>query len=423
MAKVIQILLAAIAIASLPSILMAEDAPITYTLDNAVAAQFDRSVADTISLAQIPAPPFDETNRANAFAQLLTEAGISNVKQDPEGNVLGLLTTGRQRGNVIVVAAHLDSVFPAGTNVQVQRAGDRLTAPGVADNARGLAVMLAIVRSMVTTALRTETDILFVGTVGEEGAGNLRGVRYLLTQGEYTSRVSAFIALDGINPARIVNQSVGSRRYRTTFSGPGGHSFSAFGTVNPVHALAYTVTALQATEVPTSPRTTYSASLISGGTSVNAIPADAVLEVDLRSEDQQQLERLEAAYLAGAASAVTQENTARGRDARVISVRHELTGDRPAGRTNTDHPLVQLAIRVLTDHAFEPNLAGASTDSNIPMNLGIPALTLSVGGRSAGEHSLSEWLELPRPETVRAMQAVASIIERAANLSWPRAAN
>ncbi|MBA4306889.1 MAG: peptidase M20 [Sphingopyxis sp.] len=391
-------------------------------LHRLVAEQFERSVADTIALTEIPAPPFAEGDRANAFVRMLTDAGLADVGRDREGNVLALLPSGRRRGNVVVVAAHLDSVFPGGTDVRVRRSGQRLTAPGVADNARGLAVLLAVVRSMVSVGIQTQTDILFVGTVGEEGAGDLRGVRYLLTEGEYRERVTAFIALDGINPARVVNRSVGSRRYRSAFSGPGGHSYSAFGTVNPVHALAATVTSLQAIAVPATPRTTYSASIISGGTSVNAIPAEAVLEVDLRSESQQHLEQLEASYLSGAASAVATENVARGSAGRLVSVTHQLTGNRPAGETSPSHPLVALAVQSLSEHGFQAQLAAASTDSNIPMSLGIPALTLGVGGRSEGEHSLSEWLELPQSETQRAMQAIALIILRAARagIAGPR---
>jgi len=238
----------------------------------AVDRDHDRIVADNIALAQIAAPPFKEAPRGAAFANLLREAGLTEVARDSEGNVTGL-RRGVGGGPLVAIAAHLDTVFPEGTDVRVRREGTRLSAPGVGDDARGLAVVAALARAMTAAHVDTASDILFVGDVGEEGPGDLHGVRYLFTQGPYKARITQFISLDGAGPGdAIVNGAVGSRRYRVTFKGPGGHSYSAFGLVNQAYAMAGAMAKLSRITVPRSPRTTFNVGVVGGGTSVNSIP-------------------------------------------------------------------------------------------------------------------------------------------------------
>ncbi|MCA6332883.1 MAG: M20/M25/M40 family metallo-hydrolase, partial [Phenylobacterium sp.] len=252
-----------------------------------LAAEHDRTVADIVRLTQIPAPPFGEARRAEAVRSDFAALGLKDVEIDAEGNVTGVRPGRRTggKGPFVAVAAHLDTVFPAGTDVTVRREGRRLSAPGVGDNSRSVATLLAWIRALDAAGLSTETDLLFVGNVGEEGAGDLRGVKHLFLKGPYAGRIAAFFSVDGSDPSGIVTRGVGSKRYRITFTGPGGHSYGAFGIVNPMAAMAGAVTGLYGLSVPTNPKTTYSASVVGGGTSVNSIPASVFLEVDLRSED------------------------------------------------------------------------------------------------------------------------------------------
>src|SRR5678815_2467138 len=271
----------------------------------------DRIVREIIAINEIPAPPFKEADRARAFAQMLRESGLANVEIDPEGNVLGL-RKGTGPGPLVAVAAHLDTVFPEGTDVTVRRDGNRLLAPGVGDNSRSLAVMLAIVRALESANVQTTGDILFVGDVGEEGPGDLRGMRYLFQKGRYKDRIRMFISIDGAgNGSDIVNGALGSRRYRVTFRGPGGHSYGAFGLVNPTYALAKAMDRLSKVSVPSTPRTTYNVGVIGGGTSVNSIPNEVWMDVDLRSESPQQLNKLAEEFIKQARAAADDENKAR----------------------------------------------------------------------------------------------------------------
>lgn len=377
---------------------------------------FDRGISDTIELAEIASPPFGEAKRGKRYRAMFEEAGFVNTMIDAEGNVLALLASGRRRGPVVIVSAHMDTVFPADTDLTVRRGDDRLKGPGIGDDARGMAVVLTMARALREAKTRTEHDILFVGTVGEEAEGDLRGVRHLLAKGEYAGRVRAFLSVDGIDPARIVNAAVGSKRYRSIFTGPGGHSFNAFGAPNPMVALAETVRALYAIPVPTDPRTTYSASVVRGGTSVNAIPAEVSLDVDLRSRSATELARLDRLYREAAMGAVESENRVRGDEVASIAVRHEPIGDRPAGQTPQSNPLVLAAQASLKRYGFAPQLAVASTDANLAMSLAIPALTIGTGGQGGREHTLDEWIELPRDETLRGMAAALDTVIAAARL-------
>lgn len=378
-------------------------------LQTHLGGQYDQVIADLIRITETPAPPFKEEKRAALFAQMLRDAGLTNVSIDDEGNVLAL-RPGMKDGPVFVVSAHLDTVFPEGTPITVTREGDRLMAPGIGDDSLGLASILAWVRTLEEKAVATHQPILFVGTVGEEGQGDLRGVRYLFTKGAYKDRIGGFLSIDGADAGRIVHAAVGSRRYRLGFRGPGGHSYGAFGIVNPMVAMAEAVRGLYGINVPAEPKTTYSASVVSGGTSVNSIPDQILLEIDMRSSDPAALAQLEQSMMEAANAAVDGENAARSVAAGHITLDPQLIGDRPAGATPTDHPLVRNAIAASQAAGFDANLAASSTDSNIPMSLGIPALTIGTGAGSGRAHSLDEYLETRRERFMAGVSVGLAII-------------
>lgn len=378
-------------------------------LQQHLAGQYDRIITDLVTITEIPAPPFKEERRAAAFAAMLRDAGLTDVTIDPEGNVLAL-RPGTVDGPVFVVSAHLDTVFPEGTPIMVTRKGDRLMAPGIGDDSLGLASILAWVRTLEQQKIATRQPILFVGTVGEEGPGDLRGVRYLFTKGAYKDRIGAFLSVDNADAGRIVHAAVGSRRYKLVFKGPGGHSYGAFGIVNPMVAMAEAVRGLYAVAVPADPKTTYAASLISGGTSVNSIPAEIVLEIDLRSGDPAALRELEQAMLAAANGAVAQENAARSTRAGSITLDPQIAGDRPAGATPIDHKLVQAAMRASAAAGFTPRLDDSSTDSNIPMSMGIPALTIGSGAGGGRSHSVDEYLNIDRERFIAGVSFGLAVI-------------
>ncbi|OZA81292.1 MAG: peptidase M20, partial [Caulobacter sp. 39-67-4] len=298
-------------------------------------ADFDRTVADIVTLTEIPAPPFKEEARAKAYLEMLKAHGLSDVAMDAEGNVMGVRpgTATRGKGPFVVIAAHLDTVFPEGTDVKVRREGTRLMAPGIGDDTRGLATLLAYVRAMDAAGVKTRSDILFVGNVGEEGPGDLRGVRYLFNKGPYKDRISAFFSMDGSDPSRIVDAGTGSKRYHVTFKGPGGHSYGAFGTVNPMTAMAKSVVDLYAVEVPKTPKTTYSASVTGGGTSVNSIPSEVFMEFDMRSESAAELAKLDKTLIGILDGATAAENAARSTRFGKVSYEPKVIGERPAGGT------------------------------------------------------------------------------------------
>ena len=339
----------------------APSAPLTAPLQSHLIGQYDQVIADLIRIAETPAPPFKESKRAELFAAMLRDAGLTDISIDEEGNVLAL-RPGTENVPVFVVSAHLDTVFPEGTPITVTREGDRLMAPGIGDDSLGLASLLAWVRALEAGKITTRQPILFVATVGEEGPGDLRGVRHLLTKGAYKDRIGGFLSIDGSDAGRVVHAAVGSRRYRLAFKGPGGHSYGAFGIVNPMVAMAETVRGLYAIDVPSEPKTTYAASVVSGGTSVNSIPDQILLEVDMRSSDPAALASLEQAMLAAADAAVAQENAARSVAPGRITLDPRLIGDRPAGTTPADHPLVQDAVAAVQAAGFTPILSASSTE-------------------------------------------------------------
>jgi acetylornithine deacetylase/succinyl-diaminopimelate desuccinylase-like protein len=292
----------------------------------------------------------------------------------------------------------------------VRREGTKLFAPGVGDDTRSLAVLLAFIRAMDAAAIRTNADILFVGDVGEEGLGDLRGVRHLFHEGKYKDRISAFFTVDSPEMEHIVTGGVGSKRYTVTFRGPGGHSFGAFGLVSPMNAMAQAMVELARVRVPQKPRTTYSASVAGGGTSINAIPNECWMQVDLRSESPAELARLEARLHAILAYAVEAENHARSTEQGPVTVEAKLVGDRPAGATAADSDIVRLSTAALTAHGFTPRHVASSTDANVPMALGIPAVKIGSGGSGGRAHSLEEWIDVEPGESLRGMKASLAAI-------------
>ena len=376
---------------------------------SALDSGHERWVQDVIAITEIPAPPFKEEVRAKAFADMLRSRGLTEVEIDEVGNVLAL-RKGSGGGPVVVVSAHLDTVFPEGTNVNVRREGDKLFAPGVGDDRAGLATMLALIDAMKSANITTRSDILFVGTVGEEGPGDLRGVRHLFTAGNYQGRIKSFFSLDGGGMDSITTAGTGSKRYRVTYKGPGGHSYGAFGIVNPMGALAGTVSGLYQLPVPARPKTTYSASVIGGGTSVNSIPEEVWLEVDMRSESADELAKLEQQFLAVVDRSVEAENGARSTKEGRVSADRKKIGDRPAGSTRDDADIVRFAEAAYRAEGITVRKSASSTDSNLPMSLGIPAATLSrvaTGGRA---HAPDEWVGIEKADNVKLKRILLTII-------------
>ncbi|MDG2527787.1 M20/M25/M40 family metallo-hydrolase [Caulobacter endophyticus] len=369
-------------------------------------ADYERTVADIVTLTEIPAPPFKEEKRAKAYLEMLKAVGLTDVEMDAEGNVMGVRagTATKGKGPFVVIAAHLDTVFPEDTDVKVKREGTKLSAPGIGDDTRSLAVLLAYVRAMDAAKIKTKADILFVGNVGEEGPGDLRGVKHLFNQGKYKGRISAFFSMDGSDPSRIVDRGVGSKRYRVTFKGPGGHSYGAFGVVNPMTAMAQSVVDLYAVKPPVDPKTTYSASVVGGGTSVNSIPNQIFLEFDMRSESAAELAKLDQTFIGILDKAVAGENAARSTKPGVISYDAKVIGERPAGGTDPQAGIVTATAAAISALGFKPEHEASSTDANLPMSLGIPAITIGAGGKGGRAHALDEWIDVEKGESLKGMQ-------------------
>jgi acetylornithine deacetylase/succinyl-diaminopimelate desuccinylase-like protein len=347
---------------------------------------------ELVRICEIPAPPFKEEARAREIARRFEEIGLARVRFDEEGNVLGE-RPGLSAEPRVIVSAHLDTVFPEGTNVRVKRDGARFHAPGISDNTCGIVSLITLARALDAGAIRTEVGVCFVATVGEEGEGNLRGVRHLFTGGEFRSGVDAFISLDGPGLERITQRALGSRRYRVTVIGPGGHSWGDFGIVNPVHSLGRAISRFASYPAPLAPRTSYNVGIIEGGSSVNAIPERASMVVDIRSVSSDEIEILETYLRRVVEIAVREENSQRSMSGTSLTCEFEQVGDRPSGETPVNSRIVRAAIECSRALGIEPRLDCSSTDSNIPISLGIPAITLGVGGISSNCHSLTEWYE------------------------------
>ncbi|MFI5016224.1 MAG: M20/M25/M40 family metallo-hydrolase [Hyphomicrobiales bacterium] len=378
-------------------------------------AQHERTVADIVALTEIPAPPFNEEKRAAAYLDMLAAHGLAEVEGDEVGNVMGL-RRGEGNGGLVAVAAHLDTVFPEGTEVKVRREGTKLFAPGVGDDTRSLAVLLAFVRALDAAGIRTRRDVLFVGDVGEEGLGDLRGMRHLFTKGRYRDRIEALITVDSPDMDKLVATGVGSKRYRIEFRGPGGHSFEAFGVVNPAYAMSRAIVELGKIKVPQTPRTTFCASIVRGGTSINAIPAEVSVDIDLRSESAAELARLDDAFRAIVTAAVEEENTTRSTIDGQITAEIVTLGDRPAGMTPSDADIVRYAAAAIAAQGIAVEEEASSTDANLPMSLGIPAIKIGSGGSGGRAHSVEEWIDVEKAESLRGMTAGLATILAIAGL-------
>jgi acetylornithine deacetylase/succinyl-diaminopimelate desuccinylase-like protein len=393
--------------------------PAFKTAAATIDKEHQRIVDDGIRLAEIPAPPLKEAVRAKAYEKMFRDAGLADVKIDEEGNVLGVRKGAGGDGKFVVVSAHLDTVFPLDTDVKVKREGTKLRGPGIGDDTMSLSVLVGFIRAMNAAHIKTRDDILFVGTVGEEGPGNLRGVRYLFTKGQYKDRIKSFFSVESGGVDTVTNAGVGSKRYHVTFNGPGGHSFGAFGLVNPMFALGQAASEFARVRVPASPRTTYSIGLIGGGTSVNSIPVSAWMDVDMRSESLVELKRVEDRLLKIVQDAADGENFARSTKEGRITVEAKLVGDRPAGETKVDTPLVQTAKAAIEAGGYKFGTRSSSTDSNMAMSLGIPALTIGrMGPEQYGRaHSLDEWIDVEKGPMVKAMTTSLAIILATAGVS------
>jgi acetylornithine deacetylase/succinyl-diaminopimelate desuccinylase-like protein len=341
-------------------------------------------------LTEIPAPPFQEGQRAAAVKALLSASGL-NVQIDAAGNVIGELP-GLHEKEVVALSAHLDTVFPGGTDVKVRRDGSRMLAPGISDNGTGLAALLAIARAVHEAQIKPLRSILFVANVGEEGEGNLRGMRALVDS--YRDRLKAVIVLDGAGTDHVTTIALASRRLEVVINGPGGHSWSDFGMPNPINALVRGSVRFINTKVPTSPRTTFNLGQIEGGTSVNSIPYEAHLKVDVRSESEDELTRLESALRECMAAGVRDEmESSRDRSRGKLEWKVEVIGSRPGGELAADSPLLAALRAADVIVGNESRIERSSTDANIPLALGIDAISIGAGGNGGGAHSLQEWYD------------------------------
>ncbi|MGH9765938.1 MAG: M20/M25/M40 family metallo-hydrolase [Blastocatellia bacterium] len=342
------------------------------------------TINDQIRACEIPAPTFQEQKRAEHFKQRFTEFGLKNVRIDGIGNVIGE-RPGAGGGPTLVLAAHLDTVFPEGTDVKVKRDGSVLSGPGIGDDSRGLGVILAVARALNEAKIETRGTILFVANVGEEGLGDLRGTRHLFNN-ELKGKITHFISVDGTGLG-VTNTAVGVVRYRVTFRGSGGHSYGAFGLASPIHALGRAIEKISRFQVPERPKTTFNVGRIEGGTSVNSIAHTAWMEIDMRSESVTELAKLEAEFKRVTQIALDEEN-ARGE--KKLTMEMKMVSQRPAGVTPADSPIVKIAMAANAAVGAETRLGSGSTDSNIPISLGVPAITISGGGVGRGAHSLDE---------------------------------
>jgi acetylornithine deacetylase/succinyl-diaminopimelate desuccinylase-like protein len=363
------------------------DATVMKTLAD-IKADDDTAFAEQKRITEIPAPPYKEKIRAEYYLKRFQELGFEDAAIDGEGNVIGLRKGsggGRPR---LVVSAHLDTVFPEGTDVTVKESEGAVRAPGIGDDSRGLAAMLSLIKSMNANGIATVGDVMFVGIVGEEELGNLRGVKALFRD---HADIDGFISIDGLGITRVVNQATGSHRYEMIFRGPGGHSFQEFGLPSAIHAMGRAVAKIADLQTPSEPKTTFTVGTVSGGTSVNAIASEARMAVDMRSNSSEELLKLEARLLDLVKQAVADENARWKSDK--LSVEIKLIGDRPAGIVAMDSPIVQATQRAVTAITRGPGVtfAGSSTDSNLAMSLGIPAVTIGGGGEGGNWHSRNEW--------------------------------
>ncbi|UBM08418.1 M20/M25/M40 family metallo-hydrolase [Cupriavidus metallidurans] len=368
-----------------------------------VKADDARALADLKTLTEIPAPPFKEQARAEYFLTRLKALGLKDAYLDAEGNAIGI-RKGTGNGPKLVISAHLDTVFPEGTDVTVKERDGRLYAPGISDDTRGLAVLLSWLKVLNDNHLQTVGDLVFVGNVGEEGLGNLRGMKALFRD---HLDIDGMVGLEPGEGQRIIAQGTGSHRYEVTFRGPGGHSFGAFGLPSAIHAMGRAIAKIDDVRTPENPKTTFTVGKVSGGTSVNTIAGDASMAVDIRSNATPALLETEKKIMDAIREGVAEENRRWNSDKLTYQAR--LIGDRPAGQTPTDSRIVQVAARAIAGAGRKPELDGVSTDANVPMSLGIPAIILGSGGKTGGFHARDEWID-PRNAWEGAQIALTTVL-------------
>jgi tripeptide aminopeptidase len=363
------------------------NAKVVKTLED-IKADDERTFAEQKRITEIPAPPYKEKVRAEYYLKRFHELGFKDAAIDSEGNVMALRKGSGGGRPKLVVSAHLDTVFPEGTDVSVKEKDGVILAPGIGDDSRGLAALLSLIKSINANDVATVGDIMFVGTVGEEELGNLRGVKALFRD---HGDIDGFISIDGLGITRVVNQATGSHRYEMIFRGPGGHSFQEFGLPSAIHAMGRAVAKISELQTPADPKTTFTVGTVAGGTSVNAIAAEARMAVDMRSDSTEELLKLEARLLDLVKQAVAEENARWKTDKMTVEIK--LIGDRPAGIVAMDSPIVQATQRAVSVITRAPRVtfAGSSTDSNLAMSLGIPAVTIGGGGEGGNWHSRNEW--------------------------------
>jgi tripeptide aminopeptidase len=364
---------------------LARDPTVKAALDAAVRNE-PHFIEVQIRVCEIPAPPFKEEARGREMERLFKQLGLNDVRIDKAGNVIGVRPGAAAHPNLLF-QAHLDTVFPEGTDVKVKRDGDILRAPGIADDCRGLAMMIGVIQALNDGHVQTAGTITFAADTGEEGLGDLRGTKELFNN-TLKGQVDKFISVDGTGLS-ITNVGVGSYRYRATFKGPGGHSFAAFGLANPIQAMGRAIAKIDEFQVPSQPKTTFNVGRVGGGTSVNAIPFECWMEVDMRSSDKDSLETLNGKYKLAVQEAIDEENK-RWKGRGPVSVSNEIVGYRPAGSTPAVSAIVETAIEVTKLFGTPGDLGEGSTDANVPMNLGIPAITIGGGGRGSASHALDE---------------------------------
>lgn len=395
--KIVERFIAASIVATTIPATVAAQAPVIPSAHPKVSAalaaiQKDNAwtLAQQASICEIPAPPFKEAVRAAEYKRRFEAIGFKDVRIDAEGNVIAA-RPGKGKGPTVLIAGHLDTVFPEGTDTKVTHDGTKMKGPGISDDCRGLAVLLQAAKALNNAGVETEGTIYFVGNVGEEGPGDLRGVKHLFRK-EFPGKIDYFISVDGAGLG-VTSRAVGSHRYRVTYAGPGGHSYGAFGIPNPIHALGRAIAKISEIQVPSQPKVTFNVGIISGGTSVNSISETGVMEVDMRSESAEELNKIDARISAAIQSALSEENArwpgTRGR----LTVKIDTIGIRPTGAQADDALIVRTALEAGKLLGFSEPTSASSTDSNIPISMGVPAITIDGGGRGRGSHSLSEEYE------------------------------
>lgn len=381
---------------ALPPTPLRRSIPPAEITDLAIWEQLVRSVDDhrewleqaQIELTQIPAPTFREAERAAYVAKRFAEMGLERVRMDEAGNVIA--ERGGASNSAFVLTAHLDTVVPAGVPIEVRRSNGRIYAPGISDNGAGLAALLGVASVLQGSEIETGLSLIFVANVGEEGEGDLYGMRHLLSPGEVRNRVAAMLVLDGSSVEHITVAGLGSRRFLIEATGPGGHSWKDFGRANPIHALSNMVIQLGRIPLPSDPRTTLNVGVIQGGSTVNAIPISALMKVDIRSTQLEEIERVSSALEAAVRSGIEQENQRTGG---TLEAKIHKIGERPAAELAMPSRLLD-AVRATDKHlGIQSRLERSSTDANIPLVLGIDAVAIAGGGSGGDAHTPNEWYD------------------------------